>query len=99
MVHSLDQALAMAARAAEAGADVVEYRIDQFTDQPALVTQLVERSPLPSIVTCRSAAEGGHFDGDEQTRISVLEHAGLGTRRPAYIDIELASYLKSENIK
>ena len=58
-VQSLDQALAAAARAVEHGADLVEFRIDAFTDQPAQVTQLVERSALPCIVTCRAVWEGG----------------------------------------
>ncbi|MDX1683062.1 MAG: shikimate dehydrogenase, partial [Phycisphaeraceae bacterium] len=60
---------------------------------------LVERCPLPSIVTCRSAEEGGEFDGDEQTRLAALEHAGLGERRPAYVDLELASWQRSANLR
>jgi len=99
MVRSLEQALADAARAAEFGADLVELRIDAFTDDPARVTQLVERSPLPCIVTCRHASEGGEYDGDEQTRLSALEHAGVGARKPAYIDLELAAYQTSANLR
>lgn len=99
MVDSLDQALGAASRAAEHGADLVEFRIDRFTDQPPLVTQLVEQSDLPCIITCRPTWEGGDYDGDEQTRISLLEHAALGTRQPAYIDIELAAYQSSANLR
>ena len=98
-VYSLEQAVADAAVAAERGADLVEYRIDQFTDDPPAVAQLVRRSPLPCIVTCRPTWEGGYYDGDEPTRIGVLEHAGLGEIQPAYIDVELAAYQRSANLR
>ena len=98
-VASLDQALADSAKAAEHGADLVEFRIDQFTDDLKAVTELVQRSALPCIITCRPTWEGGAYDGDEQTRISVLEHAGLGPRKPAYIDIELKAYESSANLR
>lgn len=99
MVHSLDHGLTAAAHAAAQGADLVEFRIDQFTDDAEAVVQLVERSALPCVITCRLASEGGLFDGDEQTRISLLERIGLGVRQPAYIDIELAAYQSSANLR
>jgi 3-dehydroquinate dehydratase/shikimate dehydrogenase len=99
MVHSLGQAHAAAATAGERGADLVEYRIDQFTDDPPAVTRLVEGSPLPCIVTCRPTWEGGLYDGDDQHRIALLEHAGLGVVKPAYIDVELAAYQRSANLR
>ncbi len=98
-VHSLEQALGAAVRAAELGADLVEYRIDTFTDDPNDVTELVQRSALPCIITCRPTWEGGAYDGDEQTRLSLLEHAGVGARKPAYIDLELAAFEKSANLR
>lgn len=110
LVTSRTQAHAAAARAAELGADLVEYRIDQFTDAiahadaPTELAKLVGESPLPSIVTCRPTWEGGHYDGDEQLRVSLLEHAGLplpdsAGRTPAYIDVELAAYQTSANLR
>lgn len=107
-VQSLEQALAAAARAAEAGADLVEFRIDQFTDNPGQIIELVNRSALPCIITCRPTWEGGHYDGDDQTRMSLIEHVGLaespdhvshGGGKPAYIDIELAAYQRSANLR
>ena len=99
MVHSLDQALGASARAAEQGADLVEFRIDRFTDDRDAVRQLVERASLPCIVTCRPKWEGGDYDGDDQTRISLLEYVGLGVRQPAYVDVELAAYQRSANLR
>lgn len=99
-VDDTASAHARAARAAEHGADVVEYRIDTFTD-PAAVQQLVAASPLPCLVTARAAWEGGHCDLEETDRVSLLEHAGLGAdgMTPAYLDLELAAYKKSANIR
>ena len=100
MVSELEPTLAAAARAAEFGADLVELRIDSFTG-PDAVAELVARSPLPCIVTCRPTWEGGDYDGDESDRISLLEHAGLGARgiTPAYLDLELAAYQRSANLR
>lgn len=98
-VQSLEQAHAVAAAAAEHGADLIEYRIDQFTDHPAALRQLVEHSALPCILTCRPTWEGGLYDGDDQLRISLLEHAGTGPRQPAYLDLELAAWQRSANLR
>ncbi len=102
MVRSLSDALATAARAAEYGADIVEFRIDHFTDDLEALTQLIDQSPLPCIITCRPTWEGGGYDGEEQKRISVIEHAGIPTKSgksPAYIDVELAGYQVSANLR
>lgn len=99
MVDDPEQALAQAARAAEQGADLVELRLDRFTDDPQAVTDLVDRSPLPCIVTCRPTWEGGEYDGDEQTRIAVFEHACLAAHPPAYLDVELRAYQASANLR
>lgn len=113
MVHDVDAALADAAAAKSLGADIVEFRIDEFFDgghseadpgrQTREILRLVHQSVLPSIVTCRSGSEGGAFDGDETDRVSLYERLGTADGKsetpPRYLDIELASYTKSENIK
>lgn len=103
-VHDRPTALADAARAAEMGADLVEYRLDTFCPPEVEVQeiqQLVAESPLPCIVTCRPTWEGGDYDGDEMHRISLIEHAGLGDNgiTPAYLDIELKAYQTSANLR
>ncbi len=99
MVRSLDQAHAAAAVAAEHGADLVEYRVDTFTDDLPALTALVERSALPCIVTCRPTWEGGEYGGDEAMRLAVFEHACAGARRPAYLDVELVAYERSADFR
>lgn len=100
MAESVDRARADAIRAAELGADIVEYRIDRLfdsSDDEPEVLRLVEDSPLPCIVTCRPTWEGGHYDGDEDQRIALYEKLGAADHPPAYIDAELAAYTGSAN--
>ena len=99
MVHSREQAQAAAVRAAELGADLVEFRIDRFTDSPAQLSALVEHSPLPCIVTCRPTWEGGHYDGEEAHRIALLEQIAGAVRPPAYLDVELAAFGRSQELR
>ncbi len=112
-VHDEDQAATDARSAKEGGADLVEFRIDELFSgdleapaggpHPAVlaIERLVAGSPLPCIVTCRSSAEGGAYDGDDDARVSLYER--LGTREPGkaptYLDIELAAYARSANLK
>ena len=99
MVRSLHQALAATAQAAERGADLVEFRVDHFTDQPQQLAELVERSSLPCIVTCRPIWEGGGCHHDNHTRISTLGRARNGALQPAYIDFEFAAYQQSSDVR
>ncbi len=101
-------------RAKAAGADLVEFRVDDVfsgatgkagEDEVRSIVSLVSRSVLPCIVTCRLASEAGTvggYDGDEQARVSLFEHLGAlraPEHPPRYIDVELAAYTRSENVK
>ncbi len=90
------------AAAADGGADAVELRLD-FLDEwdEAAVADLLhaaESFPGMVIATYRTASEGGHYDGDETTRISRLEFVGLS---PAvdYLDLEYEAWRASANIR
>jgi 3-dehydroquinate dehydratase/shikimate dehydrogenase len=107
MVQDPPSALADAAASRDAGADLVEFRIDEFfagdQHEADAVVRLVADSPLPCIVTCRVTSEGGHYEGDEMARVSLFERLGRsegkGEHPPRYIDIELASYTRSANLR
>lgn len=101
MVDSADQALADARSARDAGADLVELRLDRFTDDTDSATQLVIDCPLPCIVTIRPEWEGGEYDGDDMHRIALIEHLGVTChgKGPAYFDVELAAYNRSANLR
>ena len=98
-VRSRDGALAAAALAAERGADLVEYRLDYFTGLVSELAGLVEQSPLPCILTCRSVEEGGHHARSDDERAAFYEHLCTGPRQPAYLDIELASFQRSPELR
>ncbi|MFI4893269.1 MAG: type I 3-dehydroquinate dehydratase, partial [Phycisphaerales bacterium JB058] len=109
-VLEIDAALADANEAKLLGADIVELRIDSYfpgsegdsEDQLRLneLKRLIAECPLPIILTCRSATEGGDYDGDEADRVSLLEKLCINTDHPpAYLDFELACYQKSANIR
>ncbi|HEX8323925.1 MAG TPA: type I 3-dehydroquinate dehydratase [Tepidisphaeraceae bacterium] len=88
LVRDHDQAVADAARAAEAGADMVELRIDRMTDAAA-VARLVKAVRLPVIATCRAAAEGGESTLGDAERLTLLLAAGEAGA--SYLDIEWAA--------
>lgn len=109
-VLEIDAALADANQAKLLGADLVELRIDSYfpgsegesedTLRLNELRRLLAECPLPVILTCRSAAEGGDYDGDEADRVSLLEKLCVNAEHPpAYLDFELASYTRSKNIR
>ncbi|CAN0587956.1 unnamed protein product, partial [Laminaria digitata] len=110
MVEEHASAIRDATLAAEHGADLVEFRIDVFfedkeestdllQDRIDRVLELVKASPLPCIVTCRPHWEGGEYHGDDDERVSMYEALGTSDHPPAYIDVELATYTRSANIR
>lgn len=83
--RDVQQVQAQVAAAAEAGADMIELRVDNITDS-ATVSQMIQASSLPAIVTCRPTWEGGHCQLEESQRLMLLREAA---HHSAYIDIEL----------
>ena len=81
------------AAAADAGADMVELRVDQFND-PEPIKSLVAASTLPCIVTCRPTWEGGQSELSDAERLGVFRAALDGGA--SYADVELAAYRKAE---
>ncbi|KAK9293152.1 hypothetical protein L1049_021139 [Liquidambar formosana] len=89
MGESVEEMVSGMYKAKAQGADVVEVRLD-FIDnfRPNQDLQiLLNNKPLPVLVVYRPKWEGGHYDGDEQTRLEALKLAKeLGAD---YVDIEL----------
>ena len=99
MVDSAEQALADAHSAQQAGADLVELRLDRFADDREGAAKLVGNCPLPCLVTVRPSWEGGEYDGDDMHRIALIEYLGITCAGPAYFDVELATYDRSANLR
>ncbi len=111
-VESVEAALAAAHEARDGGADLVEFRVDSFftgdaveaAPQADAIASLVAAAPLACIVACRPVLEGGQYDGPDDARIALFERLGIVAadrpgHAPRYIDIELATYTRSENIR
>jgi len=90
-VSSLDQAKRDALLATEHGADLVEYRIDTFTDEEPL-WQLLNASPKPFVLTCRASSEGGQSTLTDEERVEVVRTPGID--RAHYVDLELETLKK-----
>lgn len=84
--------LKVTSEAIDAGADLVELRIDALLDtDPQSVIHLMEEINYPLIATNRMREEGGYFMGSEDLRTEILvevaDHAD-------YVDIELQTDVK-----
>ncbi len=77
------------ALAAEAGAEMVELRIDHLTDD-SVVAQAIKATSLPCIVTCRPVWEGGHSELPDDQRLFLLSMAA--DNGAAYADVELKAF-------
>lgn len=102
MVNTIEQAHADAIMASEHCCDCIEYRADAlYTNETDIepLCELLARAPLPVILTCRPVWEGGHYEGDEATRLALFEAAVAHTHRPAWIDIELTAVQNNPDFK
>ncbi|GMH08358.1 hypothetical protein Nepgr_010198 [Nepenthes gracilis] len=88
MDDTVDQMLTSISKAMALGADLVEIRLDylkQF-DPHRDLSDLINRSLLPTLLTYRPKWEGGQYDGDDNGRLEVLRLAmELGAD---YVDVE-----------
>ena len=80
------------ALAAEAGADMVELRLDHVRSAAE-----VPDPTLPAILTCRPTWEGGQSELTDQERIDLLDAAAQSS--PAYVDVELETYRRHPDLK
>jgi 3-dehydroquinate dehydratase / shikimate dehydrogenase len=72
-------------RLAEAGAKLVEIRLD-YIGRSIDLPRLLKNRPTPVVVTCRRKADGGRWDRSEEERLVMLRSAiAMGVE---YIDLE-----------
>ncbi|MHA2065620.1 MAG: type I 3-dehydroquinate dehydratase [Candidatus Thorarchaeota archaeon] len=66
--------------------DLIEHRMD-FMERIEKLDTIYNESKIPIIATCRTPQDGGHFEGDEQSRIDhLLAAVSAGA---SYVDVEL----------
>jgi 3-dehydroquinate dehydratase I len=90
-----DSVLQSAKNSIEAGADLLEFRIDAMNNpNPDEVSSIIKDINFPLIATNRKMEEGGFFKGSEYERIDILLEAA---KYANIVDIELeteAEYLE-----
>jgi 3-dehydroquinate dehydratase/shikimate dehydrogenase len=91
-VESIDQAKRDVATAVEAGADLVELRLDVVTDA-SVVKFLADSSVAPLVLTCRPTWEGGHSEQSDGARVGMLTVQTDRARH--YVDVELETLKRS----
>ena len=87
-VDTAERARRDIAVAAEAGANLVELRIDRL-GEPDVARDVIAGSTLPTILTCRPTWEGGHNELPDEQRIALLRSAVVTDG--GYVDVELAN--------
>jgi 3-dehydroquinate dehydratase/shikimate dehydrogenase len=99
---NLDQAKQQIKTAKATGAEMLELRTDYLENLSAdLVKNLiaeaktVDPQPLPIIVTCRDARQGGAIGYPDQLRIDILTEALKAGAE--FIDFEYENFLSAEN--
>lgn len=95
-VHHIEQALRDIAHAAEAGAEMIELRIDITRDASA-VSRLIKACSLPVIITCRAAYEGGQCDLPDGDRLDLL--CQIAAQHEVIVDFELAALQRNPSLK
>ncbi len=90
--EAVEAALHRARVAIEAGADLIEWRIDAWpeADEATLshLHGLLDDTPGPAVVTCRPVREGGVCEASEPDRITWLREAAASARGCRYVDVE-----------
>jgi 3-dehydroquinate dehydratase/shikimate dehydrogenase len=82
------EALRLTEKAEDAGADLVEVRLDHLESHSGLA-DLAADGKAPKIATNRPRSRGGEFDGTEAERKRILLTAAKGGFE--YVDIELTN--------
>lgn len=98
----LEKPLENSKKAAEKGADILEIRLDLLgirnPERAAeVIREIKAETGLPIIVTSRSGAEGGKWDGKEEDRTGLLINLLSLKDGPDAIDIELSAGMKERN--
>jgi 3-dehydroquinate dehydratase / shikimate dehydrogenase len=94
-VIQLEKARGDIAAAVEAGADLIELRIDAL-DSLLTLQRLLEEHTVPVIVTCRTTREGGNSALADRERSQLLSFAAQ--RGAEYLDLELATFERGRHL-
>ncbi|MDQ1274465.1 MAG: 3-dehydroquinate dehydratase [Euryarchaeota archaeon] len=98
----LEKPLETSKKAAEKGADILEIRLDlleirNLERAAETIRKIKSETGLPLLITNRSGAEGGKWEGKEEDRIGLLTGLLSFRNGPDAIDIELSASKKERD--
>ncbi|AKB76531.1 3-dehydroquinate dehydratase I [Methanosarcina horonobensis HB-1 = JCM 15518] len=98
----LEKPLEASKKAAEKGADILEIRLDllgirDLEKAAETISKIKSETGLPVLVTNRSVAEGGKWEGKEEDRTGLLTGLLSFKDGPDAIDIELSAGRKERD--
>lgn len=98
----LENPLETSKKAAEKGADILEIRLDllgirDLERAAEIIREIKSETGIPLLVTNRSRAEGGTWEGKEEDRIGLLTNLISSKDGPDAIDIELSAGRKERD--
>ena len=98
----LEEPLETSKKAAEKGADILEIRLDllgirDLERAAEIIRRIKFETGLPLLITNRSGAEGGKWEGKEEDRIGLLTGLLSFEEGPDAIDIELSAGRKERD--
>src|SRR5687767_8083087 len=88
-VDNPEQAKRDVAAAIEAGAAMVELRLDSVTD-PVVAREIIGSFDHPFVLTCRPVWEGGRSEAADEARLRLLAELAP-TDESTFIDVELVT--------
>ncbi|MEM2046589.1 MAG: type I 3-dehydroquinate dehydratase [Candidatus Jordarchaeales archaeon] len=88
MADTVEGLMGKVERACEAGADLVELRLDYLRERDVDVAGLVSGLGVPVILTVRRREEGGVFPLGEEERVGLIERCIEA--EPDMVDLELS---------
>jgi len=71
--------------------DLIELCLDRLIKAPDMA-ELLEGINKPILVSCRTPADGGHYEGTDEQRMTLLREAIVA--EPAYIELDLETAKK-----
>jgi 3-dehydroquinate dehydratase I len=102
VVVILEKPLETSKKAAERGADILEIRLDLLgirglEKAAEIIREIKSEAGLPVIVTNRSRAEGGKWEGKEEDRTGLLTDLLSFKDGPDAVDIEFSASMEGRN--
>lgn len=102
VVVILEKPLETSKKAAEKGADILEIRLDLLgirglEKAAEIIREIKSEAGLPVIVTNRSRAEGGKWEGKEEDRTGLLTDLFSFKDGPDAVDIEFSASMEGRS--